>query len=164
MRAAPLPEEETMNGFPIAIALHLVAITVWIGGVGFVTLALLPGIRRDHPPDKRLAVFLRIEDRFVWPARAAVLLAGGSGYYMVAELGLEPAFADPHFWWLHAMLCLWLVFAAMLFLIEPLFLHRRLAATPHPARAFRRMEILHRTLFALSLLTVFGGAAGSHGL
>jgi hypothetical protein len=30
------------------------------------------------------------------------------------------------YWWMHAMVCLWLVFAAMLFANEPLFLHRRL--------------------------------------
>ena len=83
---------------------------------------------------------------------------------MVAQLNLWSAFASPQFWWLHAMLCLWLIFAAMLFLIEPLFLHHRVATTLNPARAFRRMEMLHRILFTLSLATVFGGAAGSHGL
>lgn len=151
-----------MSDFTIAIALHLVAIVVWIGGVGFVTMALLPAIRRHYAPEQRLAAFLRIEASFVWPARAAVLLAGASGLWMVAMLDLWADFAQPHYWWLHAMLCVWLVFAAMLFLIEPLFLHRRLAATKRPEHAFRRMEILHRLLFTLSLVTVFAGAVGSH--
>lgn len=153
-----------MNEFAVAIALHVTAIVVWIGGVSFVTVALLPAIRRNHPPAERLAAFLRIEQSFVWPARLAVLLAGASGLWMVEQLDLWADFMRTRYWWLHAMLCLWLIFAAMLFLIEPLFLHRRLAAADRPDRAFRRMEILHRVLFALSLATVFGGAAGSHGL
>lgn len=153
-----------MNDFAVAIALHVSAIVVWIGGVGFVVLAMLPAIRRDYPAEQRLTVFLRIEGKFVWWARAAVVIAGASGVWMVDRLDLWPDFALARYWWLHAMLCLWLVFAAMLFLIEPLFLHRRLAAAKRPERAFRRMEVLHRVLFALSLITVFGAAAGSHGL
>jgi hypothetical protein len=64
---------------------------------------------------------------------------------------------------MHAMVCLWLIFALMLFVIEPFVLHRRLAkALEDPDSG--RMERLHRILLALSLITVFGAVAGSHGL
>jgi uncharacterized membrane protein len=146
------------------MALHLVAVVIWIGGVGFVTTVLIPSVKREHRPEQRLAAFLKVEDRFVWQARGAVLLAGLSGLWMLDRMQLWSAFAAPGFWWLHAMVGLWTVFAAMLFVIEPLFLHRRLAMTATPERAFRNMEWLHRILFVLSLVTVFGAAAGSHGL
>lgn len=51
----------------------------------------------------------------------------------------------------------------MLFVIEPLFLHRRMAASPDPARDFTRMERVHWVLLAASLATSFGAVAGSHG-
>src|SRR3546814_3766755 len=65
---------------------------------------------------------------------------------------------------MHAMLCLWLVFALMLYIVEPLFLHRRMKRPANPARNFARMEWMHRLLFALALVTIFGAVAGSHGL
>ena len=65
------------------------------------------------------------------------------------------------------MVGLWLIFALMLFIIEPLILHRRLAkALDHPdsGQVFDRMERFHRVLLALSVITVLGAVAGSHGL
>ena len=73
-------------------------------------------------------------------------------------------FADPHFWWMHAMVLVWTLFAAMLFVIEPLFLHRRMAATASPAEDFARMERMHRVLLAASLVAVIGAVGGSHGM
>lgn len=153
-----------MNDIAIAIAFHVLAVVVWIGGVGFVTTVLIPAVKRQHPPAERLAAFMVVEDRFVWQARLTVLVAGASGLWMLQREQLWSAFALPGYWWLHAMVGLWLVFAAMLFVIEPLFLHAGLARSADPASAFRRMEWLHRILFVLSLVTVFGAAAGSHGL
>lgn len=148
----------------LARALHMLAVVLWIGGVGFVTLVLLPAIRRDHAPGERLVAFHRVEERFARQARLWVLLAGASGVWMVWRAQMWDRFADPRFWWMHAMVGLWAVFAAMLFLIEPLALHRRMAASPAPARDFARMERMHRLLLALAVVTLFGAVAGSHGL
>lgn len=65
------------------------------------------------------------------------------------------------------MVGLWLVFALMLFIIEPLVLHPRLAEAlenPDSGQVFGRMERLHRILLGLSLITLLGAVAGSHGL
>jgi uncharacterized membrane protein len=153
-----------MNDIAFAISLHLIAVVIWIGGVGLVTTVLMPSIRRQYAPEARLAAFLLIEQRFVWQARVAVLVAGASGFWMLQRLQLWSAFALPQYWWLPAMVGLWAIFAAMLFIVEPLYLHRHLAETADPANAFSRMERLHRILFALSLLVIGGAAAGSHGL
>jgi hypothetical protein len=66
---------------------------------------------------------------------------------------------------MHAMVAVWLLFTLMLFVAEPLFLHRWFleAATRHPERTFRRIERLHWVLLTISLLTVLGAVAGSHG-
>ena len=151
----------------IARALHVVSVVVWIGGVGFVTTVLLPNVRTSTPPQGRLRAFLQFERRFAPQARFWVASAGLSGLYLVARLGLWDRFASPHYWWMHAMVTLWLVFAAMLFLLEPLVLHARLKTLVDPpagATVFDRMVRLHQALFAAALVTLLGAVAGSHGL
>lgn len=152
-----------MDDFILARALHVLAVLMWIGGVAFVTAVLMPSIRRGAPPEQRLEAFHRFEGRFAPQAMVWVLLAGASGFWMTHRADLWSRFADPQYWWMHAMVAIWLVFATMLFVIEPLFLHRRMEASPDPARDFARMERMHRVLLALSLITVLGAVAGSHG-
>jgi uncharacterized membrane protein len=153
-----------MADFALARTLHLLAILFWIGGVAFVTLILLPWVRRHHQPDDRLAAFHAIEGRFAPQARLWVALAGLSGLWMIHRAGLWYRFADARFWWMHAMVFVWLVFAAILFVVEPLVLHRRMRQSPTPSADFDRLLIGHRALLALSLVAFIGAAGGSHGL
>lgn len=153
-----------MQDFVIARIVHVVAVLFWIGGVAFVTLVVMPATRRQHQGEDRLAAFHRIESRFAPQARLWVLLAGASGFWMAWRADMWGRFADPHFWWMHAMVALWLVFMVMLFVIEPLFLHRRMAASSAPAGDFARMETMHRILLAAAVLTLAGAVGGSHGL
>lgn len=53
-----------MDDFIVARIVHVVSVLLWIGGVAFVTLVLIPSIRAAHDPDERLAAFHRIEGRF----------------------------------------------------------------------------------------------------
>src|SRR3546814_10424180 len=55
-----------MDDFVLARVLHVLAIIPWIGGVAFVTTALMPSIRRNNPPDARLSAFHRVEQSFAW--------------------------------------------------------------------------------------------------
>ena len=52
----------------------------------------------------------------------------------------------------------------MLFVIEPLFLHRRLATSAIPQADFERMQRFHQILVTLALITLAGAVGGSHGL
>ena len=152
-----------MNDFILARGLHVLAVLMWVGGVAFVTTVLFPSIRRSVPPEERLAAFHRFEGRFAPQAALWVLLAGASGFWMTYRAELWSRFADPEYWWMHAMVAVWLVFTTMLFVIEPLFLHKRMEASPDPARDFARMERLHWMALAVSLVTLLGAVAGSHG-
>ena len=152
-----------MNDFILARAFHVLAVLMWIGGMAFVTTVLLPSVRRSVPPEERLAAFHRFEGRFAPQAAFWVLLAGASGFWMTYRADLWSRFADPEYWWMHAMVAVWLVFTTMLFVIEPLFLHKRMEASPDPARDFARMERLHWMALAVSLVTLLGAVAGSHG-
>lgn len=154
-----------MDETAIARALHVFAVVLWIGGVSFVTTVLLPAVRRFKSPDERLAFFDAIERRFAWQARLATLLAGATGFYMVIRLDLWGRFLSATYWWMHAMAITWLIFTAMLFVAEPLILHRWLyaRAKADPEATFALIERMHLALLTLSLATLLGAVAGSHG-
>jgi hypothetical protein len=67
---------------------------------------------------------------------------------------------------MHAMIAVWLLFTVVLFVAEPLFLHRWLLARAKakPQATFRLLEWLHWVWLILSLVTVAGAVAGTHGL
>lgn len=153
-----------MADFIYARIIHVLAVLLWIGGVAFVTLVVMPGVRRNNPPEERLAAFARIEAGFAPQARIWVLLAGGSGFWMAWRADLWSRFHDPAYWWMAAMVLVWAIFTLMLFVLEPLIVHRRMRESTKPEADFARMENMHRILLALSLITLAGAVGGSHGL
>jgi uncharacterized membrane protein len=155
-----------MDGLTVARAIHVIGVVFWIGGVGFVTTVLLPGVRRMKDPQERVSFFERIEKRFAWQARVTTLLVGASGFYITAVWNLWGRFLVVTYWWMHAMVIVWLVFTVMLFIAEPLFLHRWFIARAkeEPDKTFKLIERLHWVLLAISTVTILGAAAGSHGM
>jgi uncharacterized membrane protein len=150
----------------ITRAVHVFAVVLWIGGVGFVTTVLLPAIRRLKAPVERLACFDAFERRFSWQAHITTGLTGFSGLYMLIRFDLWDRFLSVSFWWMHAMVFVWLLFTGMLFAVEPLFVHRWLdtRAKATPEATFRLVEWMHWLLLTLSAITILGAVAGSHGL
>jgi uncharacterized membrane protein len=155
-----------MDEVAIARSLHVLAVVFWIGGVAFVTTVLLPAVRRLRAPEERLALFDAIERRFTWQARITTVLTGLTGVDMLIRLDLWDRFLSASYWWMDAMVLVWLLFTLMLFVAEPLILHRWLIARTkaEPEATFRLVERLHRLLLTVSALTVLGAVAGSHGL
>ncbi|HWJ70309.1 MAG TPA: hypothetical protein VNS79_09700 [Sphingobium sp.] len=154
-----------MDDIALARVLHVLAVILWIGGVSMATTVALPAVRRGLLGADRLRAFQAFEGRFVWQARGAVLLVGLTGFYMIIRLDLWSRFADLRFWWMHAMLCLWAVFAFLLFIGEPLILHRVFPAwaARDPDRAFRALHRVHVVLLILAVITIAGVVAGGHG-
>jgi uncharacterized membrane protein len=163
MRATAVPR---MDDVAIARAIHVVCVVIWIGGVAMVTTVILPMVRRFDIRERRLALLEAVERRFVWQARIATLLVAASGFYMVERLGLWDRFRRAQFWWMHAMVLVWLIFTVILFVAEPLITRRR--SRPAPAIAaevkFSRMQWLHWVLLILSIVTVLAAVAGSQGM
>lgn len=149
----------------LARALHVVAVVLWIGGVAMVTSSVLPALRATATAGDALALFERIEGPFARQSRITTLLAGLSGVYMTHRLDAWDRFADPRFWWMHAMVTIWLLFSLMLFVAEPLWLHAwlRRRAVVDPRGTLRLVLNMHRGLLLLSLITVAGAVAGAHG-
>ena len=155
-----------MDDVTIARALHVVAVILWIGGVGFVTTVLLPSLRRLKNSRDALEVFEAAEHRFGWQARVWILVVGLSGLHMLARLDLWSRFADPAYWWMHGMVLVWLIFALVLFVAEPLVLGRwvRARAAADPQLTFKLLGRAHWILLLLSLVVALGAVAGAHGL
>ena len=155
-----------MDDITIARALHVVFVVLWIGGVAFVTTALLPAVRRLKALRERMQLFDQIERRFAWQARISTAIVGLTGFYMLYRFDMWDRFRHAAYWWIDAMVVVWLVFTLMLFIVEPLNLHRWLhgQSEPEPEIAFKRVEWLHRILLFMSLITVLGAVMGSHGL
>ncbi len=63
------------------------------------------------------------------------------------------------------MTIVWVIFMLVLFVIEPLFMHRwvRNNASQNPARTFAQLQMMHVILLLVSLVTIAGAVAGSHG-
>jgi uncharacterized membrane protein len=154
-----------MDDLAIARAIHVLAVVLWIGGVAMVTTVLLPAVRRLKAAEARIAFFDMVERRFAWQSRVTTLLAGLSGFYMVYRFDLWDRFRSVEYWWMHAMVCVWLLFTLLLFVAEPLFLHRWLQARSRtkPDATFTLIQRLHWILLSLGIVTVFGAVAGSHG-
>jgi uncharacterized membrane protein len=148
-----------------ARVLHVIGIVLWIGGVAFVTTVVIPTLRRVPSGEERLRLFEAIEGRFSVQARAATLVTGVSGFYMIQGFGAWGRYQDLSFWWVHLMTVVWLVFTLVLFVLEPLFLHQwfKEFAERDSDRAFRLLYRLHVLLLTVSLIAIVGAVAGVRG-
>lgn len=157
---------EALDAVALARALHVLAIVHWIGGVTMVSLVLLPGLMQAVPAAQRLELFERIEGRFAFQARISTVVAGLTGLYMTHALDAWSRFADLALWWMHAMVAIWAIFTVVLFIAEPLFLHRWFhdRATRDPDGTFRIVRKMHLVLLSISLITIGGAVLGAHGV
>jgi uncharacterized membrane protein len=149
----------------LARALHVLCVVFWIGGVAMATTVLLPATRRLKSAEERVAFFENVEAGFARQARWTTLLTGASGFYLAYALNAWDRFGQPTFWWMHAMVVVWALFTFMLFVLEPVWLHRwfEASARRQPERTFALIQRLHWLLLAISVITVTGAVAGSHG-
>jgi uncharacterized membrane protein len=149
----------------IARILHVVGVVIWIGGVAFVTTIVLPAVRRLPDASQRVAMFERIEGRFALQSKVVTAITGLSGLYMLHRMDAWGRYLDPSYWWVHLMTFIWLVFTLMLFVLEPLFLHRWFMENGErdPERTFALMQRMHWVLLALSIIAIVGAVAGVRG-
>lgn len=153
-----------MDMLTLARVLHVLAVVHWIGGVAMVTLVILPRLRA-LPGQDRIGTFERIEGGFGTQAKVSTLVAGLSGLWMLWLTDGWGLFLLPAYWWLHLMVAVWAVFSVVLFVLEPLVLHRwfHTRAARDPEGTFALVLRLHRLLLALSALAVAGAVSGAHG-
>jgi uncharacterized membrane protein len=154
-----------MEYFTLARVIHVLAVIFWIGGVAMVTTVLIPSIKRMRSEEEQIDTFVKIESRFALQAKIMTVITVLSGLYMLYYLDAWNRYLDYHFWWIHLMTIVWLIFTLVLFVFEPLFLHRLFLehAKKDAGKTFHFMHRLHWILLTLSLIATAGAVAGSHG-
>ena len=141
----------------VALAVHVVAVVWWLGGVAFVTTIILPRLSNEDDPQSR---FRDIERRFSPQARIAVLLVGLSGIYLLWRLDACAWFEMARYWWLSAMSAYWLLFFFILFLAEPLKVLGKGEPKIGPTW-IRKALLLHRILLTTGLIIVGAAVIGT---
>ena len=154
-----------INDIAVARALHVLALVHWIGGVAMVTTIILPRARALSDAHAALTAFETFEGRFAIQARLSILLAGLSGFYMLNRLQAWARLLDPAFWWLMLMVAVWAVFALMVFVLEPLVVHRLFHdyALRDKERAFTLAIRLHAVALTISGVAIVAGVLGAQG-
>mgnify|MGYP001327762994 FL=1 len=66
-----------MSELAVAIVVHVLAMVLWVGGVGMVTTVVIPIVRRLPADANTVGMFEAIQKRFAWKAMFMVLIAGG---------------------------------------------------------------------------------------
>ena len=66
-----------MTEFAVAIVIHVLAMVLWVGGVGMVTTVVIPIVRRLPADANTVGMFEAMQKRFAWKAMFMVLMAGG---------------------------------------------------------------------------------------
>lgn len=155
-----------MEYYTLARVLHVIAVILWIGGVAMVTTVLIPAIKQMKSKEEQIETFEKIEGRFALQAKITTLITGLTGFYMLYYLNAWDRYFDLKFWWVHAMTLVWILFTLVLYVLEPLFLHKlfKTKAMKNPGKTFNFMHKAHWFLLLLSLITTAGVVAGSHGV
>ena len=154
-----------MDYFTLARVVHVLAVILWIGGVAMVTTVIIPAIKKMRSKEEQIETFEKIEGRFALQAKITTLLTGLSGFYMLYALDAWDRYLDFKFWWVHAMTLVWIIFTLVLYILEPLILHKlfKKYATQNPGKTFNFIHKAHWFLLILSLITTAGAVLGSHG-
>jgi len=154
-----------MEYYTLARVVHVIAVILWIGGVSMVTTVLIPSIKKLKSKEDQIKTFEQIEGRFAVQAKITTLLTGITGFYMLYAIDGWDRYLNLKFWWIHAMTLVWVLFTLVLYVLEPLVLHKlfRKYAEINPEKTFSIMHRAHWFLLLLSLITTAGVVAGSHG-
>ena len=155
-----------MEYFTIARIIHVLAVVIWIGGVAMVTTVILPAVRRMSNKKDKIETFENLEGRFSIQAKVTTLLTAITGFYMMYELDAWSRYTEVKYWWIIAMTVVWVLFTVVLFILEPFLLHRlyKKYADKNPDKTFAFIQTFHWVLLTVSIITIIGAVAGSHGM
>ncbi len=130
-----------------------------------VTTVIIPAVKRMKSKDDMIQTFEKIEGRFSLQAKITTLLAGLSGFYMMYAMDAWDRYFELKYWWIHAMTLVWVLFTLVLYVLEPLVLHKifKKYAEENPTKTFKIIHRAHWILLTLSLIATAGAVGGAHG-
>jgi len=154
-----------LDDLALARAIHVLALVHWIGGVAVVTTIVLPRAYALPDVKEAVAAFEAFEQRFASQARVSILLVGLSGAYMLIRAGAWYRLQEPSFWWLQLMIAVWVLFALIVYVLEPLVLHRLFHefALRNKDRTLAVATGLHAIALIIAAFALGAGVLGAHG-
>jgi len=154
-----------IDDLALARPIHVLALAHWIGGVAVVRTIVLPHVRALPNAKDAVASFEAFELRFASQARISIPLVGLSGAYILTKLGAWNRFQYASFWWLDLMVAVWMLFALMVYVLEPFVIHGHFQkfALRNKDRAFAVAIELHAVALIIAALAIGAGVLGAHG-
>lgn len=148
---------------------HLLTVILWIGGLAFVTIIMLPMAISTPDPLQKVLTFQRVEHRFARLARAYNLVTGVSGLVMMFLMGWHRYLFTLEGLPLTIMFLIWVFWFVMLFGLEPIVIKKMLENLSKSGNkmdidaVFTRMNRLHWLMLFISLAASAAGALVAHG-
>ncbi len=155
--------------FTLMHIVHVLGVILWIGGLAFITILVIPATIKNPNALEKVLQFQRIEHKFAPIARVYNLIVLISGFYMFFSLGLEEVIFTSSGMPLLFMTVVGIFWFIMLFGLEPLIIKKvldRMAKKPEEMNIdsiFAVMNKLHWVLLTISLLASGAGVIVAHG-
>ncbi|MCK0155113.1 CopD family protein [Alcanivorax sp. S6407] len=148
----------------LAIALHVLSVVIWVGGMFFAYMAMRPAVVEAIDASQRGALWCHTLSRFFRWVWVAVVLLLATGYWMIFSVFGGMAGAG---WHIHAMQGLGLVMMLIYFHVyfAPFRRLKQAVANQDPEEAGRRVgqiRMLVGTNLILGLIVVLIGAGGRY--
>ncbi|MEQ8586246.1 MAG: CopD family protein [Thalassobaculaceae bacterium] len=148
----------------VLLALHIVAATIWVGGMFFAYVVLRPAVAGIEPPPERVKLWRRVFDRFFTYVSLSVLalLASGYGMLFIGFGGFAGAGAYIHIMHLTGLV-MFLAYGHLRFAAWPKF--RKAVDADDFEQAGRRLGLIRKIVavnLALGWITVIVGSTGRY--
>lgn len=149
---------------PALIAIHVIGVVIWIGGVAFVTTTVFPMIMRMEGSIEKVLFFQGVEHRFAKIAKAMVALVGLSGTWLLQLTGEWDILFSLNGIGPTVMLVVWTFYVLVLLFEARLFkVIFGGGAQQDTAKVFFHLTVFHWVILGLSLFAVLVGVWSGHG-
>ena len=149
---------------PLLIAVHVLGVVIWIGGVAFVTMVVFPMIIRMEGSFEKMLFFQGVERRFANIAKVCVFIVGLTGVWLLYLTGEWRVLFKRSGIGPTLMLVVWIFYTFILLAEGKLFkVIFRGKAQQDTAKVFSRLTVFHWVVLGMSLLTVGVGVWAGHG-
>ncbi|OGW57615.1 MAG: hypothetical protein A2Z09_00070 [Nitrospirae bacterium RBG_16_43_8] len=149
---------------PLLITVHVIGVVLWIGGVAFVTMVVLPMIMRMENSLEKVLFFQGVEHRFAKIAKTSVLVVGVTGVLLLQITGKWSVMFKASGIGPTLMGVVWLFYVLVLMfegrLFKAIFSGE---AQQDTAKVFYRLSVFHWGVLGLSLLAIGVGVWTGHG-
>ncbi len=146
--------------YVLSVTVHVLAAALWVGGMGFFALVVVPIVRRAMDPERASAVLREAGLRFNKVAWICLGVLAATGVCNLYCRGLLPAILTAEFWSTAFGRALAVKLGVVAFVVAASAAHAVDARRPpvpagaEVARARRRMTLLGRSILLFSVAVV----------